>query len=118
MTFMYELQAAQSILEKALRTAQERHAARIKNLHLVIGEISELDRASIQNHWDELSQGTPAEQAHLHFRLIRAEVQCMSCFQKYHPENRRIHCANCGSFGAKILSGEEFYVESIDMDEE
>ena len=32
-----------------------------------------------------LSKGTPAEHAALHFRLIKAEVQCMACFQKYHP---------------------------------
>jgi Zn finger protein HypA/HybF involved in hydrogenase expression len=50
----------------------------------------------------------------LHFRLITAEVQCMACFQKYHPEGGEIHCPQCGSFGAKILSGEEFTLESID----
>jgi len=116
MKTMRELQATQSILQKALRTAREQDATRIKNLHLALGEISELDPDSIQKHWNSLSRGTPAEQAQLYFRLISAEVQCMSCFKKYHPVNGVIHCTHCGSFGAKILSGEEFYVESIEMD--
>jgi Zn finger protein HypA/HybF involved in hydrogenase expression len=38
----------------------------------------------------------------------------MACFQKYHPEGGEIHCPYCGSFGAKILSGEEFILESIE----
>jgi Zn finger protein HypA/HybF involved in hydrogenase expression len=42
----------------------------------------------------------------------------MSCFKKYHPVNGVIHCQNCGSFGAKILSGEEFHVETIETDSE
>ena len=70
---MRELDAVQSILAKALRKARESNQ-RIKSLQLAFGEISELDRASIQKHWGELSQGTPAERAQLRFRSIKAEV--------------------------------------------
>ena len=115
---MRELDATQSILTKALLKARESNARRIKSLHLVIGEISELDQNSIQNHWDELSRGTLAERAQLHFRLIKAEVQCMACFMKYTAIDGQIHCPYCGSYGAKILSGEEFFLESIELDDE
>ena len=30
------------------------------------------------------------------------------------PEGGEIHCPYCGSYGAKIVSGEEFYLESIE----
>jgi hydrogenase nickel incorporation protein HypA/HybF len=115
---MRELAAIQSILTKALLKANESNAKRIKSLQLAIGEISELDQASIQKHWDELSRSTPAERAQLHFRSIHAEVQCMACFMKYHPVDGKIHCPYCGSYGAKVLSGEEFYLESIVLDDE
>jgi len=95
---------------------QHENAVRIMNIQVAIGEISELDQEVIQTHWRELSNGTSLEQAQLHFRLIIAQVQCMVCFKKYHPENGTIHCPHCGSFGAKILSGEEFYVEHIEME--
>jgi len=113
---MRELNAIQSILTKALLTARESNAKQIKSVQLAIGEISELDQNSIQKHWDELSQDTPAEHAKLHFHLINAEVQCMACFMKYAPVDGEIHCPHCGSYGAKILSGEEFYLESIELD--
>ena len=87
---------------------------RIEKVHIAMGEIAGLDQLAMQSQWIGLSKDTPAELAQLHFRLIRAEVQCMSCFEKYHPEGGTIHCPHCGSFGAKILTGEECYLESIE----
>jgi hydrogenase nickel incorporation protein HypA/HybF len=113
---MRELHAARAILNKAILKAREENAAHITRLHLAIGEIAEIDQNAIQRHWNDLSQDTPAEGAQLHFRVITAEVQCMSCFRKYHPQNGRILCSNCGSVGAKILSGEEFHLESIELE--
>jgi hydrogenase nickel incorporation protein HypA/HybF len=106
------------IIKKMIaQTIQQLHKAdskHIATLHIALGEISELDPAALQTHWVELSRGTPAEHAQLHFRLIPAEVQCMACFQKYHPVNKKIACPYCGSVGAKILTGEECFLESIE----
>ncbi len=114
---MRELNATQSILTKTLLKADESNAKRIRSLRIALGEISELDQDAIRKHWGELSRGTPAEDAQLDFRSVNAEVQCMTCFQKYHPMDGKIHCPYCGSYGAKILSGEEFYLESIELDD-
>jgi hydrogenase nickel incorporation protein HypA/HybF len=114
---MGELQATQSILAKALLQAGASNAKPIRAVYLAIGEIAELDQASIQRHWAEISKGTLAEHAQLHFRFINAEVQCMSCFMKYHPSDGKIHCPHCGSYGAKVLTGEEFHLASIEFDE-
>ena len=113
---MHELSATQTILARALRQASENNARRIKSLQLAIGEIAELDRESIKKFWDELSSGTLAEQAQLRFHQIDAELQCMACFKKYHPADQKIRCPYCGSFGAKVLSGEEFYLESLELE--
>jgi hydrogenase nickel incorporation protein HypA/HybF len=115
---MREFQATQSILTKALLQMRQSNAKRIKTIRLAIGEIAELDHTAIQRHWDEISKGTTAEQASLQFRLIKAKVQCMACFREYHPTEGEIHCPHCGSYGAKVLSGEEFYLESIELDDE
>ena len=108
-----QLQHIQKILNKSLAKSNNK---RIKHVHLMIGEISEIDPSLIQQHWHELSKGTAAEHAQLHFRFSKAEVQCMACFSKYHPVGGEIHCPYCGSNGAKILSGEGFDLESIDLE--
>ena len=113
---MRELEATKFILDKVLLKARQSNAKHITHLHLLLGEISEFNQNSIQKNWDKLSKGTSAESAQLHFRSITAEAQCMSCFQKYHPENGKIVCPYCRSVGAKILTGEEFSIESIETD--
>lgn len=100
------------------KVVQQAHNTRVSQVHLALGEISELDQGEIQKQWVDLSKGTLLEHAQIRIRLITAEAQCMACFKKYHPVDGKIHCPNCGSFGAKILSGEEFHVEHIEMDNE
>lgn len=113
---MRALDITQNLLAQVNRQAALAHPKRVTALHIALGEISELDPTSLQAHWNELSKDTPAEHAQLHFRLILAEVQCMACFQKYHPLDKKITCPYCGSFGAKILTGEECHLESIETE--
>jgi hydrogenase nickel incorporation protein HypA/HybF len=113
---MRELEATQNVLKKSLM--QVKDPTRIKSVYLAMGEVAELDQILIEKHWRELSKGTPAEHAQLHFRLRKAEVQCMACFGKYQPLDGKIHCPYCGSYGAKILAGEEFELESIELESE
>ena len=115
---MRELNITQTFLNKAIRQLSETQSKRITAIHIALGEISELDPTSLQTYWTKLSQGTSAEHAQLHFRLITAEVQCMACFQKYHPIDKKISCPYCGSVGAKILTGEECTLESIETEHE
>lgn len=113
---MHELYATQAILEKALEQAAEAKARRIVGLHIVVGEISSYVDDSVQFYWEEISKGTLAEGAQLHFRHVGAEFQCMACFTKYQPAGDEILCPSCGSSGAKIISGEEFYMEALDVE--
>jgi len=110
---MREQPSTKVIFDKLLQHA---NAAHIRQIQIAVGEMTELDTEAITQQWGALSKGTPLEHVQLCFRLIIAETQCMACFKKYHPVNGTIHCPHCGSFGAKILSGEEFYVEHIEMD--
>ena len=106
----------QTFINKVIRQIYETQSTRVKNIHIALGELTDLDPASIQSHWNQLAKGTLAEHAQLHFRLIPAEVQCMACFSKYQPVDKKILCPYCGSFGAKILTGEECTLESIETE--
>jgi hydrogenase nickel incorporation protein HypA/HybF len=113
---MHEFHATEAILKHALQEAAKADATRIAAVHFVIGEISTYTPDSIEGAWEILSKGTAGEGANLHFRTVHAEAQCMVCFQKYRPEEGVIVCPHCGSVGAKILAGEEFYMESADVE--
>jgi Zn finger protein HypA/HybF involved in hydrogenase expression len=40
----------------------------------------------------------------------------MACFTKYNPKEKELVCPNCGSVGVKIIAGEEFSLEAIDVE--
>ena len=83
-----------------------------KTIHIALGELFPLTEEQLRIQWKELVKDTLLSESILHVRMIPAEQQCMVCFEKYHPANKETACPTCMSTGAKILAGEEFYVET------
>jgi Zn finger protein HypA/HybF involved in hydrogenase expression len=83
---------------------------RIASVHIVVGESIPFSDQQIHAQWDE----SPLTQFPLTIRRVPAEQQCMACFERYHPTRAEVSCPHCGSVGAKIIAGEEFYLESIE----
>lgn len=112
---MHELAITSSILDIALRHAGE--ASRITDVHLVIGELSSMIDDSVQFYWDIISQNTIAEGARLHFRRIAAELACDHCGRHYSlREQPDLACPDCGSTRIRVVCGEEFYLDSIEIE--
>ena len=110
---MHELSVTQSLLEIALRHAQEAGAERVTDLYLVIGEWSSIIDDSVQFYWDMVAQGTPAEGARLHFERLPARAACGVCGQEFAPGGGSLLCPACGSSQLRVLSGDQFQLESI-----
>jgi len=113
---MHELAVTQSILEIAVRHAEEQQAKRITDLFIVMGEWSSTVDDSIQFYWDMISDGTIARGATLHFRRVPVEIDCIDCGHTYKPSSRDLLCPNCASTRIKVKTGEEFYLEAIEVE--
>ncbi|MBN8657893.1 MAG: hydrogenase maturation nickel metallochaperone HypA [Anaerolineae bacterium] len=113
---MHELSVTQNLLKIALEHAEKAKAKQVTALNIVIGELSSMVDDSIQFYWETIAKDTIAEKAVLSFRRVPAELQCMTCFKKYHPKDGELICPQCGGVGAKILAGEEFFLETIDVE--
>lgn len=119
---MHELSVTENLLEIALRHAGQAVSddspgnIKIANLYLVIGQLSSIVNDSVQFYWDIIAKDTPAEGAKLHFRRVPAELLCLDCNTSYHPSMDELACPNCHSARIKIISGEEFYLEAIDIE--
>ncbi|MBI5961939.1 MAG: hydrogenase maturation nickel metallochaperone HypA [Chloroflexi bacterium] len=102
-----------AIIDHLLR--QTKHPA---SVHIAVGELTSFTEEQIRSQWSTLINDTALAQTSLFIRMIPAEQQCMVCFQKYHPSNKETSCPRCGSVGAKIIAGEEFYLDSIKEENE
>jgi hydrogenase nickel incorporation protein HypA/HybF len=113
---MHELSVTESILEISLRHASSQKAKRITNLYLVIGQLASIVDDSVQFYWDIVSKSTIADGAILHFRRLPATMLCLDCSNQYVPDKKGFACPNCNSEHIQVVSGEEFYMEAIDIE--
>jgi hydrogenase nickel incorporation protein HypA/HybF len=113
---MHELPVTESILEIALRYASQAGASRITDLNLVIGQLSHFVDDSVQFYWDIIAKDTIAEGARLHFKRIPAQMVCLDCETRYSPNEDTLACPACQSVRVKVVAGDEFRLDSIDVD--
>lgn len=113
---MHELAVTQSILDIVLDYANKANATKITKIYLVIGDLSSIVDESVQFYWEIIAKDTIAEQAALIFRRVAASFECLECQTVYQLDGQIVFCPSCGSSRIKILSGEEFYLEAIDVE--
>ena len=113
---MHERAVTESILEIALRHAEQASASRISDIYLVIGELSSIVDDSVQFYWDFVAENTIAQGSILHFKRLPTEMECRDCDHTFTPEHGEFSCPQCGSLLVKILSGDQFFMEAINVE--
>ncbi len=115
---MHELSVTESVLNIVLNHANKSSASRVTGVFLVVGQLSSIVDDSVQFYWDIISEKTICEGAILHFKRIPAVFRCSICSTEFRMKNELTACPNCGSMQTTIISGEEFYVDSIEIEKE
>lgn len=115
---MHELAVTESILNIATRHATQANALHVTDVHLVIGQLSSIVDDSVQFYWDMISAGTICEGAQLHFERKPATFKCLACDQSFALTGELTDCPNCHSIQIKLVGGEEFYLDSIEVEAE
>ena len=115
---MHELPIAESVLKLALEHAERAGGGRITGLHLRIGRLSSVVDESLQFYWDIISEDTPAEGARLHFHRIPLKFRCRECGGSFEPDEEDFICPHCGSARVRVIQGNEFHLDAIDLEEE
>ena len=113
---MHELAVTQSILDISVQHAEEAGAKRITGINIVIGQFASIVDDSVQFYWDIVSEGTIAHGAMLHFDRIPGKMTCTACGQTFQPDDKAFECPSCSSGFVRITQGEEFRVDSIDVE--
>jgi hydrogenase nickel incorporation protein HypA/HybF len=113
---MHELAVTESILNIASKHARKVEAKRVTDIHIVIGSLSSIVNDSVQFYWDMISENTICKDSKLHFKRVPAKLKCTDCQHEYELENELQPCPNCGSVRIKVLSGEEFWLDSIEIE--
>jgi hydrogenase nickel incorporation protein HypA/HybF len=113
---MHELSITQSLLEIALRHAEQADARRITRLNLVIGELTSIVDDSVQFYWDFVSRDTIAAGAELHFERVPGVLRCLGCGHNFPLNGRDFTCPACSERQVVPAGGDDFRLESIEVE--
>jgi hydrogenase nickel incorporation protein HypA/HybF len=113
---MHELAVTESIKDIAVRHAVAAGATKVTDIYIVIGRLASIVDDSVQFYWDIIAQDSICAGAELHFRRVPACMRCLDCQQEYTFDGDLVPCPACGSQSARVISGDEFHLESIGVE--
>ena len=114
--FMHELAVTEGLLQIILDQVQGSNVTRVYGVSLVIGDLASIVDESVQFYFDILSKGTVAEGAQLCVTRVVPEYGCRSCGFQSAERSQSYRCRACGAEDVFIGKGQEFYLDSIEVE--
>lgn len=115
---MHELPVTKSILRIVLEHARKHRVTGVLTIRLKIGEMSDLEDGWIQRYFDYVSKGTVAEGARIMIERSPVRMKCGECGELFTVELRKIRairCPECCGTELTLVSGDEYYIQSIEV---
>ena len=119
---MHELSLAGAVIDTA-----ERHAGgrRVLLIQLRLGELRQVVPDSLAFYFEHVARGTLCEGATLEYETVPATLGCRGCgatwglaatLESPAPQ-MSFRCRRCGAADVAVQSGDEFEIESIEVEE-
>jgi hydrogenase nickel incorporation protein HypA/HybF len=112
---MHELSLSSAIVDTVIRHADGR---RVNAVHMRIGALRQVVPDSLAFYFDIVARDSVCDGARLEQELLPARLRCDACAREWEIDFPIFLCTSCGTGGdVRIVAGEEFEVESIDVEE-
>lgn len=113
---MHELSVTEGILRIAVDEGTKHNAKKVNRIKIKVGELTGLLPECISYYFDIISKNTIAEGAVLDIEKIPVKLKCSDCGSFTITDVRSFRCGSCGGQNLKIVEGNEFYVDSLEVD--
>lgn len=114
---MHELSITQSILDVTLSEAEKAQAKQVLIVRVKVGALNGYEPECIEEYFKMLSEGTLAEKAELQIEVVPARICCKNCGHTGEIIRFRMRCPVCQSVHVELISGKEFLIESLDIED-
>lgn len=107
-------------LSSAVVATVEKHAKgrQVTAVNLTVGKLRQVVPDSLLFYFEIVTRDTVLEGAKLNMEIVPAHLHCTSCDHDWEPDFPTFRCPECVAGNVEILSGEEFQVESIEVEED
>ncbi len=106
-------------LSSAIVNTVEKHAAgrRVTVVSLRVGALRQVVPDTLEFYFEFVARGSVCEGAVLEQELIAVVLRCRACEHEWAIEIPAFRCPDCGGSDVAIAAGNEFEVESIEIEE-
>ena len=111
---MHELSLSGAVLNTVLKHAGER---RVTLVSLRVGRLRQVVPETLEFYFEFVARGTVCEGARLEQEIIEACLRCGPCEREWVIELPAFRCPTCGGADVVVAGGNEFEVESIEVEE-
>jgi hydrogenase nickel incorporation protein HypA/HybF len=113
---MHESHIVQPLIKSILETAAQHKATKITRVTIAMGEMSGFDESSVKLHFETMGEGTMLEKAEIVVHKLQSKLVCGSCRKEFIRTKGSLTCPDCGAPGSPSGSGQEFYIEDIEIE--
>ncbi len=111
---MHELSLSGAVLNTVVKHAGER---RVIVVSLRVGRLRQVVPDTLEFYFEFVARGTVCEGARLEQEIVEATLRCDACESAWEIERPAFRCPTCGGAEVAVASGNEFEVESIEVEE-
>jgi hydrogenase nickel incorporation protein HypA/HybF len=110
---MHEIGIVQGLIDQAARAAEGRP---IRQIHVALGDLSDVTPEALEFYFDQLRAGTPAAEASLAIRHEPSRARCDDCGSEFAAAEVSGGCPACGSARLQVVAGDRLILEAIDVE--
>ncbi|NOQ22998.1 MAG: hypothetical protein GQ565_10190 [Candidatus Aegiribacteria sp.] len=89
----------------------------LDRVNVTIGPLSGISPESLRFCFTEVAKIEGFGEPELVINRTRAKLICLDCDAEYETKDFYQSCPDCGSISRRILSGREFTVDSVELEE-
>lgn len=112
---MHELSLSSAIQATAAKHARGR---KVKVVTVHVGKLRQVVPDSLSFYFGIVGKDTLCDGAELILEIIPALLRCNNCENEWEPDFPTFRCPFCVDGKVKVLRGEEFLVDSIEVEED
>lgn len=112
---MHETGIAAEIINIINQTLQDRPTAAVRQVRVLIGELTAVLPESLNFAYRALTENTPLHNSRLDITIIPVQAQCRACHQSFAIQEFTFACPFCGGSDLEVISGNELYIKEIEV---
>jgi hydrogenase nickel incorporation protein HypA/HybF len=111
---LHELSLSSAIVNTVAKHAE---GCPVRVVSLRVGRLRQVVPDTLEFYFEFVARGTVCEGARLEQEIVEASLRCAPCAREWVIEIPAFRCPTCGGSEVTVAGGDEFEVESIEVEE-